>query len=374
MADHSVKTLLFLTVLVVTVLPLASSFYFLDDALQTSLNLGFNRSVAVALENNAQNLKRLRELDPQRAAQYREQFDANENLRHVYADPQLVRSGVLESLRIYFALGLAGAVAVSLAVAFLLSRRIANAYRATFEELARQREKVRYLQEMASWQELARMLAHEIKNPLTPIEMQVGALARAHATAAPAEFAAQLRQAAIMIGEELDHLKATVNRFSDFARLPVAQLEDIEVGELLRQQLGAIAAGAAFEDVDIDLDVAPAARGCRARIDPTLLRRVLANIVRNGIEANPGRRVRFAVALTRREHMLDLTVSNDGVPVAPEIAPRMFDPYVSGSKAPENMGLGLVIVKKIVLEHGGEIAYHERAGRPTFVITLPELT
>jgi signal transduction histidine kinase len=104
-----------------------------------------------------------------------------------------------------------------------------------------------------------------------------------------------------------------------------------------------------------------------------LLRQVVTNIVRNGIEANPGRRVRFGVRLVALEDLISLTIDNDGVPVPTELAGRMFDPYVSGKSNKENMGLGLAIVKKVVLEHGGEIVYREVGGRPAFTITLPRV-
>jgi signal transduction histidine kinase len=98
---------------------------------------------------------------------------------------------------------------------------------------------------------------------------------------------------------------------------------------------------------------------------------VLANLVRNGIEANPGRRTRFSVALEARGTEVLVTVANDGVPVAREIAPRIFDPYISSKPGNQNMGLGLAIVKKIVIEHRGEIAYAEQDGHPQFAICLP---
>jgi two-component system, NtrC family, nitrogen regulation sensor histidine kinase NtrY len=117
----------------------------------------------------------------------------------------------------------------------------------------------------------------------------------------------------------------------------------------------------------------PAPLRARARIDSALLRQVVANIVRNGVEANADRRVRFGVRLVALEDSIALTIDNDGVPVPAELAQRMFDPYVSGKSNKENMGLGLAIVKKVVLEHGGEIVYREVEGRPAFTITLPRV-
>jgi signal transduction histidine kinase len=374
--DHKIKTLLFLTVLVVAVLPLVAALYFLDRALQTSLNLGFNQSIVRVLENGSRNLKTLRDLDPAQAGLYREQFEDIEELRHIYADPQLVKSSVLDSLKIYFALGLAAAVAFSVIVAMVLSRKIARGYQLTFDELLSQREKVRYLEEMSSWQELAKVLAHEIKNPLTPIEVLVTSLVKSFDTKNPQAFREQLTQTQTMIGEELDHLKHTVNKFSDFARLPAVQTVEVALAEVLAQQLTAIET--AFEGARIELDV-PSPPAMRAKLDPTLFRQVLTNIIRNGVEANPGRRVNFNVRVGSsagavQPGRVQIEIENDGAPVPPEIAPRMFDPYISGKTTKDNMGLGLAIVKKILIEHGGEVMYVARSGRPIFVIALPMVT
>lgn len=370
MTDHRIKTLLFLTVLVVAVLPLVAAMYFLDRALQTSLNLGFNQSIVRVLDNGSHNLKTLRDLDPARAAQYRAQFEEIEGLRHIYSDRELIRTSVLDSLKIYFALGLAATVAFSVIIALVLSRKIAHGYQQTFGELLSQREKVRYLEEMSSWQELATVLAHEIKNPLTPIEVLVSSLVRSFDTKTPQEFREQLTQTQTMIDEELNHLKHTVNKFSDFARLPAVQPVEVSLADVLAQQLRAIES--AFDGARIELDIA-ASPDMRTRLDPTLFRQVLMNIVRNGVEANPGRHVHFNVRLSGGAGVLQTEIANDGAPVPPGIAPRMFDPYISGKSSRDNMGLGLAIVKKIVIEHGGEITYTERNGRPVFVIVLPQV-
>lgn len=367
-SDRNIKLLLFLTVLVVSLLPLLAAMYFLERSLQTSLNLGFNPHISRVLEDSANNLLTLRSLEPQRQAEYRAQFESIEQLQHVYAQPALVRHSVLGSLRIYFALGLVAALTFSVLVAVLLSRRIARAYTQTFDDLSKQREKVRYLQEIATWQALAKMLAHEIKNPLTPIEVLVGALRKAHTQLPNDEFAGLLARTHVMILEELQHLKRTVDNFSSFARLPEVKLELVDLAALLSTQLQSV--GSMFPGATVDWNAAAAA-GVRARVDPTLFRQVLTNIVRNGVEANAHRDVRFIVRVAADERRIELSLANDGVPVPDELVPRMFDPYVSGTGGQDNMGLGLAIVRKVVIDHGGDIRYQARQGHPEFVITLP---
>jgi signal transduction histidine kinase len=369
MKAGDVRIPLFLTVLVMSAAPLLAAFYLLDHTLETSLNLGFNPQVVHVLEEGSENLRTLGRLDAENRDAYRAQFEQVQRIKQVYSNPMLVRRSIEDSLKIYFGSGFIGIVLLGVLAAFLLSRRIAKRYRLVFEELTRQREKVRYLQEMSSWQELARMLAHEIKNPLTPIEVLVSSLSRSYLQKSEVEFREQLAKTERMISEELAHLKNTVNRFGEFARLPQVVATEQNVAEVLAHQVGSLASMIEGADLELQAQTSDA----RARVDSTLLRQVLANIIRNGIEANPSRRVRFDIGLTADADHVQLTLANDGVPVPAELAPRIFDPYVSGKIGKNNMGLGLAIVKKIVIEHGGDIGYVETAGRPTFVITMPRV-
>jgi signal transduction histidine kinase len=363
-----VGLLLTVTIFVMAVIPLAASFYLLQDALSTSLNLGFNPQIVRALADSSTNLRILGRVDPSKRAQYRAQFDAVEELKQVYSDPQFVKQRLLDSLRLYFALGLGAALLLSVGLASLLSRSIARSHALNIAALSRERDKVRYLEEMSSWQELAKMLAHEIKNPLTPIEVLVSSLSKAYLAKGQAEFLAHLSETQSMIGEELQHLKSTVNKFSEFARLPQVQLATVDLVGEIRRHLKTMPGGEEAADFDLSaLSRAP----LPVRLDLTLFRQVLLNIVRNGVEANPQCRVRFAISADAHEAGIILRIANDGVPVTPEIVDRMFDPYISTKSGQDNMGLGLAIVKKIVLEHHGDIRYEENGGQPAFVVTLP---
>jgi signal transduction histidine kinase len=367
MKDVRVGLLLTVAITVMAVAPLLTAFYLLEDAVRTSLNLGFNSQVVRALDDSAENLRTLNRLDPANGAGYRTQFDQVQELKQVYSEPEFVKQKILGSLRLYFGLGLGAAVLLSVALAAWLSRRIARSHARNFAELARQRDRVRYLEEMSSWQELARMLAHEIKNPLTPIEVLVTSLSKAYLGKSQPEFLAHLESTQLMIGEEIGHLKATVNKFSEFARLPQVQLAEVDLAELIGHQVEVLRE---FSD-RVQIEWRPPGVRVPARIDATLFRQVLANLIRNGIEANPGR-VGFELSLEVDPHTT-LRVANDGAPVDASLAERMFDPYITSKSGADNMGLGLAIVKKIVLEHGGDIRHESGDGHPVFLITLPKV-
>lgn len=371
MSDSQMKLLLFLAIFVVCAVPMAAAFYLVDDALQRSLNLGFNPEVVRSLDSSAQNLKTLKKLDAANERRYRAEFEDIENLSRVYAQPQWVKGSILGSLKIYFGLGLLCAVLVSVGVAVFLSRRISHSYQATFNDLMAHRERVRYLEEMSSWQEMAKALAHEIKNPLTPIEVLVTSLTKSYLSKAPGEFQLQLRQTQAMVEEEIGHLKRTVNRYSDFARLPQAELVEANPVEVIHQHLPAVTAR--YGNAHIAIRLGAAANDLRARMDSALFRQVLMNIVGNGVEANPGRAVAFTIEVTGTQSSVTVAVSNDGEAVPAAIAGRIFDPYISARRGGDNMGLGLAIVKKIIVEHDGEIAYTEIGGHPRFSMSLPRI-
>jgi Histidine kinase-, DNA gyrase B-, and HSP90-like ATPase len=312
MSDSRMRLLLFLAIFIACAVPIAAAFYLVDDALQRSLNLGFNPQIMRSLDNGAKNLKTLKNIDAAHEPEYRAEFDDIQDLMRVYARPQWVKSSVLGSLKIYFGCGLVAAVIVSLSVATLLGRRISRSYQIAINELLAHRERVRYLEEMSSWQELAKTLAHEIKNPLTPIEVLITSLA---------------------------HLPAVL---------------------------------AHFVSARIAMNADPA-DDVRARMDTALFRPVLMNIIGNGVEANPGRDVAFTIEVTATKSSIDVSISNDGEAVAAQMAPHIFDPYISSHGGRDNMGLGLAIVKKIVVEHAGDITYTETAGHPRFRISLPRV-
>ncbi len=368
MKNKRIKALLFLTILTMTILPLITAFYFLDYSLQTSLNLGFNPEIVRVLHTASQNLKRLKITDSKREPLYREQFEEIKNLQLVYSKPDLVKNKILNSLKIYFGLGLLASFFLSIAIAALLSKRISHSYSLTFDELMKQNERVRYLEEISSWQDLAKMLAHEIKNPLTPIEVLVTSLMKSYLNKTEIDFKEQLTQTELMITEELRHLKNIVNRFSEFSRIPKIHLMNENLIETIHKNIKYLSEN--NDHTQIEFTYSQNTTNAIVPIDSTLFKQVFSNIVRNGIEANPGKNLHFKINLLISDELFQIEVGNDGVPVPKEIAGRIFDPYVSGKTGKENMGLGLAIVKKIIIEHGGEISYIEKSHHPIFVISV----
>jgi nitrogen fixation/metabolism regulation signal transduction histidine kinase len=227
----------------------------------------------------------------------------------------------------------------------------------------------------AAWGEVARRLAHEIKNPLTPIQLSADRMRRRLLGQMNPKDAEILERATHTIVQQVEAMKRMVNSFSEYARAPAMELSSFdlnqlvtEVAELYRAQ-GAHGATAVKVQLflDVHLGLVEADRG--------RIRQILNNLLTNAFEALEGQPDALVVVETRRtavggHPVLDLVVSDNGPGFQHEIIGQMFDPYVTSK--PKGTGLGLAIVKKIVEEHGGRIeAENARGGGARVRILLP---
>jgi two-component system, NtrC family, nitrogen regulation sensor histidine kinase NtrY len=239
--------------------------------------------------------------------------------------------------------------------------RLARAFNRMLEEVEASRARIEYLQRISAWQEMARRLAHEIKNPLTPIQLAVQDIHRRYDGKSP-EFRRLLDTTLEVVEDEVGTLRRLVGEFSDFARLPRAELEPADLGEFLRElserplladdERRGEAGASERTRVEFEIPAEPA----RAAIDRQMLRRVLINLVRNAAQAHAGANGegQVRVSLAREGAFWNLDVDDDGPGIPDELRQAVFDPYVTTKT--EGTGLGLAIVKKIVIEHQGMIA------------------
>ena len=264
---------------------------------------------------------------------------------------------------------------------------LARVFNRMLSEMQQSRARIEYLQRIGAWQEMAQRLAHEIKNPLTPIQLAVQECHRKYA-GDDVRFRGLLDTTLEIVEEEVGTLRRLVGNFSSFARLPHAELREASLRDFLKEcseQLGHLGAELSEDgadeviiahDVDVQWEVPSEA--IPAAIDRQMLRRVLVNLVRNAVEAirdaRPAREGPRGHVLVRAQAKVDgieLLVEDDGPGVPEESRERVFDPYFT-TKA-EGTGLGLAIVKKIVVEHNGSIAVRpsERLAGSAFVVSLP---
>ena len=245
---------------------------------------------------------------------------------------------------------------------------LARAFNAMVREVKESRDRIVYLEKISGWQEVARRLAHEIKNPLTPIQLAFQQL-EARWASSPADdpaFEKLLREAGEIVRDEIGTLQRLVADFSAFAKLPEVKPEPGDLAEFVDDfvrtspQIGEAA----------DVEVSRGAGAVPVAIDRTLMRRVLANLAANAIDAARPGRARIHLGVARGRDRAVLTVADEGPGIERDVRERIFDPYFTTKN--DGTGLGLAIVKKIVLQHGGEIQAGERpGGGASFTIALP---
>ncbi len=210
-------------------------------------------------------------------------------------------------------------------------------------------------QRALAWAEVARRLAHEIKNPLTPIQLSAERLRAKLADRLAPDDARLLDRSAQTIVNQVGALKLMVDEFRDYARLPSAQFAPLDLNALIEDVVGLYAHGESGAIVHARLSrPLPMIMG-----DATQLRQVIHNLLKNGIEATDKSEVPSVVIETESVHTrlgqdaVRMVVRDNGQGFAPSILGRVFEPYVTSKS--RGTGLGLAIVKKIVDEHGGRI-------------------
>ncbi len=249
-------------------------------------------------------------------------------------------------------------------------------FNAMVEDLDRSQRRIEYLQRVSAWQQFARRLAHEIKNPLTPIQLAAQELDRSYRGDDP-RYRRKLSDATEIIGEEVATLRRLVSEFSDFAKLPTATLSRANLSDFvddLRKSAPMILADLELDNVAIEFGEKPT-NAIPVRIDAMMLKRCTDNLIRNAAQAirDTGRGGTVRVSLEASDVAV-LIVEDDGPGIPDEQRHAIFDPYLTTKT--DGTGLGLAIVKKVVLEHGGEIRCTARPDGEgaRFEIELPLLS
>ncbi len=230
-------------------------------------------------------------------------------------------------------------------------------------------------QRVATWRDVARRLAHEIKNPLTPIQLCAERI-RKHFTGTPSPAGQLVDECTSTIVGEVEALKALVDEFSQFARMPSPRTESADLNAVVDEALGLY--DGLFRDIEVrrtlDAELPP------AKFDPQQVRRVVVNLVDNAVDALQGARLTGSNGEkghvdVRTEHddqddVVRLVVGDNGPGILEGDREKLFMPYFSTKR--RGSGLGLAIVRRIVVEHGGSIRVAENVPHgTTFTVELP---
>jgi signal transduction histidine kinase len=244
---------------------------------------------------------------------------------------------------------------------------VAKAFNFMMEDLRSSKERLVIAERIAAWQEIARRLAHEIKNPLTPIQMAMDTLRKTWRKQHPS-FGEILEESTTTVMEEADRLKKIVSEFSGFARMPKPEFQRLDLNELVRSAL-ALYQGAA----PVEIQLAPQLP--RIDADKNQLNQVVLNLVENARDAIAQRsdgRIAVSTRLGEASDRVMLIVEDNGPGIPGDLKDKVFAPYFTTKHSKGGTGLGLAIVHRIISDHGGRIAVADApGGGARFAIELP---
>jgi two-component system nitrogen regulation sensor histidine kinase NtrY len=247
--------------------------------------------------------------------------------------------------------------------------QLAESFNRMTRELLAQREHLVQAERVAAWRELARRLAHELKNPLFPLQLTVENLLRAREQS-PQQFEEIFQESSSTLLAEIANLKAIISRFSEFSRMPEPQLQQVKLSDVVQNVSRLFQAQLRLPEhapIECKLDLAEPMVLISA--DPDLLHRALSNLVLNAMDAMPEGGV-LTLRTRQNSDFSYVEVSDTGAGLTAEERERLFAPYYT-SKA-HGTGLGLAIVQSIISDHGGRVSVRSELGRgTTFIVELP---
>jgi nitrogen fixation/metabolism regulation signal transduction histidine kinase len=243
---------------------------------------------------------------------------------------------------------------------------LAESFNHMTEQLSEQRERLVQSERVAAWRELARRLAHELKNPLFPLQLTVENLVRARSRPQQ-EFDEVFSESTRTLSAEIGNLKSVIARFSDFSKMPKPQLEPVDLNAVLERVATFYAP--VLKERHTAIRWTKSSGPMVVSADRELLHRALSNLVLNAMDAMPDGG-ELTLGLERRDDFAVITVADSGQGMTTEERERLFTPYFTTKQ--HGTGLGLAIVQSIVSDHKGTIKVESAPGRgTTFLIELP---
>ena len=229
---------------------------------------------------------------------------------------------------------------------------LTRAFDKMLEDLAQTRRRLAATSRVAAWREVARRVAHEVKNPLAPIRAAVETLRRLRARQDPA-FDEYFDEATRTVLDEVHRIANIVTEFTRFARLPAPHPQELDVEEMVRHVVQLHKPNADTTKLSYEMSRRP----ITIRADRDQLVQVLTNLVQNALDSVKGQDAGEITVLAKADDhgYLGISVTDNGPGIAPEIAARLFEPYAT-TKA-SGTGLGLAIAQRIAIEHNGELSY-----------------
>lgn len=245
---------------------------------------------------------------------------------------------------------------------------LAKSFNRMTQELLQQREQLVQSERVAAWRELARRLAHELKNPLFPLQLTVENLVRAREQS-PEQFDEVFRESSSTLLAEIANLKGIISRFSEFSRMPQPQFQAVQLNQIIQNVARLLQAQFRSQETPIECKLELATNLEPVAADAELLHRAFSNLALNAMDAMP-KGGTLTLRTSQNGNRATVEISDTGTGLTAEECERLFTPYYT-SKA-HGTGLGLAIVQSVISDHGGRISVHSEPGHgTTFAIELP---
>jgi len=240
---------------------------------------------------------------------------------------------------------------------------LVNAYNAMIDELEESAVKLAQSEREAAWREMAKQVAHEIKNPLTPMRLTVQSFQQRF-NPAQADYNKKLNEFCNSLIEQIDTMTAVASAFSNFAKMPVGKSESLNVAAVVKSTLEI------FTEEYIDFKASR--NDIRLHFDKTQLIRITTNLIKNAIQAcEYVTQPKVKVGLSQTKKYVILTVEDNGKGIKPKNEHKVFEPKFTTKSS--GMGLGLPIIKKIIETYKGVISFKTKEGKGTiFTVTIPK--
>jgi two-component system, NtrC family, nitrogen regulation sensor histidine kinase NtrY len=241
-----------------------------------------------------------------------------------------------------------------------------NEYNRMINELAISAEKLSRSERESAWREMAKQVAHEIKNPLTPMKLHLQHLQRSIQQSSEAEMREAIQRTAKILIEQIDSLSSIATEFSNFANMPRSQNQVLDLKEIISSVVSLF-----NQTPNIEIHISNQHDENKVLADRQQLQRVFSNLIKNAIQSIPeDRKGRIQIDIKKENNTCIVSVADNGIGIAEDQRAKIFSPSFTTKST--GMGLGLAIVKSTIEQAGGSVWFeskeHEGA---TFFVELP---
>lgn len=347
--------------------------YLLRSSLSLVTSMAQNLVKPEILESQQKLLKIAASRDPEHVTVYKSSFESIQKARVALADFETIKTQLMKDVLSQTFLLAGGILIIFLILAFFVAKTVVNRYERLMKQNLEQTRKLEKMKSLETWQDMAKMIVHEIKGPLMPIKLFSSDVEKKYSLLPKEQYQDYLLQNANLINGEIKKLESMVESFTMFGRLPPVTKKEVCLHDIIKEFV-ALFQPSLVGKARLCLNEA-SLKSKMIALDKKLIHQIFSNLISNAIEANPNTEVPITIAAQEDNQHVTIHFQNYGNLIPKNLVDKIFDLYVStkSEKKRLNMGLGLTICKKIALDHGGDlfVATNDDKHGVTFLLKLP---